>query len=266
MSQSQKALEKMAQASDISAQTRKRKMQDVIPAIQLPCVSIPPIKTLQNFDNLDMDTIRVSLTGHVMTGKTRLPEQELSRGKGKWCSIPFGFKTGDGTFKEAPHFITGQGKNKDNYLQLSIDVKPELAERLEAFDNLVKQLCHDPTQKWSPLVTDGKLRANVLLGAETAPGELTSITLFIPDEFDVMQRHTVTGWEEVKHFAEEHRLFKGCPVKPVIRADHAFKWNGYQGLTVRLVQLAIDCNPEHRMSSQMPAVERAEAMDLDDLF
>jgi hypothetical protein len=266
MSQSQKALEKMAQASDLSAQTRKRKMQEVVPAIQLPCISIPPKKTLQNFANLDMETLRVSSTGHVMTGKTRLPEQELSRGKGKWCSLPFGFKTGDGTFKEAPHFISGQGKNKDNYLQLSIDVKPDLAERLEAFDNQVKQLCHDPTHKWSPLVTEGKLRANVLLGAETAPGELTSITICAPDEFEVMQRHTAVGWEEVKHFAEEHRLFKGCPVKPVIRADHAFKWQGYQGLTVRLVQLAIDCDPDHRRSSQMPAVERAEAMDLDDLF
>lgn len=252
-------------------ETRKRKKptetgaQQVEPATQLPTVA-PTKKALQKFETLVLAELRVTQSGHVEQGGVKLPEQELTCGKGNWGSLPFGFQINDSGYKKAPRFISGIGKNADDHLQLAIEVDDELGARLQALDDHLKGLHHDPDLTWSPLMTDGRLRANVILGAEAAPSEQTAMTFVFPNAFDVMERQDVTGWADVKEFAERYRFFKGCPVKAVVRMKRVYKYMGYQGISVRLTQLAVDCNPANRRAVVMPPEERAEAMASDDLF
>jgi hypothetical protein len=202
----------------------------------------------------------------------------------EWIEMPYGIKRD--VFMKIPQFIsdeilsqstvagapqstaarvsTNTDSCKDKYLIACMQISDETVQKFRRLNEHLKALS-DQDIPWTDLIRDdGKLRARIYLCPTMAPADQTQLKLVECDDEDVRHLTRIPkGWTAARESFDFYRNFTGCPAKVVVQPVF-WKHLGKQGVFIKAVELAIDCDPRSRLDSVRDAV--AEEMADEDLL
>ena len=178
----------------------------------------------------------------------------LSPEKADWISLPFGLELKDFGGK-SPGLISGDVEYKTTHLAASLDIAPELKDRLAALDGTLKNLSK-ATGSWTDMIKENRARVKV----QFAGYNPTPIKLVVADAGGNKKVVSGCGWSFIEPYAKEHDNFRCCRVKTTVAAARIWSYGGKRGVTLNVDQLVIDCVEKTARTNERVA---PEFMDVD---